>query len=71
MKISQKTTCNGCRSLDDGHGSFMDCVLGYNNKDKNVMKLGLAEIKPQEPCPKPKTYAEQIEAEKNYRKSDT
>lgn len=69
MQISQKRTCEGCRVLDDGQGSFMDCGLGYNNKGKYDSVLGMRITKPQEPCPKPKTYKERYEAEGKYRKS--
>lgn len=51
-----KRTCNGCKALRLGNGSFY-CVLGYN-----VKQLGLEKgydisvgARPLEECPKPTT----------------
>ena len=54
MKVSKKRTCNECRALDEV--SYMNCGLGYNNKGNYNPHLGINNIVPQEPCPKPKTW---------------
>jgi hypothetical protein len=46
----------------------MDCKLGYNNKGKYDSFIGSQKIEPQEPCPKPMTYADMIEAEDKHKK---
>lgn len=58
MKISQKRTCGGCRSLN----ADSDCILGYNNKGELIPWLGIRKTTPQEPCPKPVTYEQQCKA---------
>jgi len=70
MIISQKKTCDGCKVLDDGIGHFMNCGLGYNNRGRYDHAISMHLIEPQEPCPKPRTYAERYEAEEKYRKQD-
>ena len=65
-----KKTCNGCLALadDDGHGIFCHCSLGYDIKSirrKDVIPgFDVYEYKPVEPCPKPKTNKERINASK-------
>lgn len=68
MKISQKKTCEGCKAINEIQGSTMDCKLGYHNKGRYDSFIALPKIEPQEPCPKPKTYKELIDAEEKYKK---
>lgn len=67
VRISQKRTCDGGRAMDDGQGSAMHCLLGYNNQGK--WRGHFREIYPHEPCPKPRTIAEYIEAVDKCRKA--
>lgn len=65
-----KKTCNGCLALadDDGHGIVCHCSLGYDIQSirrKDVIPgFDVYEYKPAEPCPKPKTNKERINAPK-------
>lgn len=59
MKISQKRTCNQCVVFID----FADhCDLGYKINGHVTPSI------PLEPCPKPKTYDEYMEALYKYKK---
>lgn len=62
-RITLKRTCDGCRALDYSFNNY-DCSLGYNNKGGYDRLLGLRIIKPQEPCPKPKTYLDYFAQDK-------
>ena len=62
MRLSQKRTCDKCRAFyvytGDAHP---ECSLGYE-----IITEGYI---PAEPCPKPITNKEYIEALDNYRKN--
>lgn len=68
MKLSQKKNCEGCRALqmkqDFGSGK---CELGFNNRGPCIKAFGIYRMQPQEPCYKPKTYGELLEAIKLVR----
>jgi len=57
IKLSQKMTCYNCKAFNTHH---IFCYLGYKFDNNN--------LKPLEPCPKPKNILEYIECEKWYRK---
>ena len=68
MKISQKKNCERCRAIGQSQGQLANCSLGYNNMGKYIPNMGIYEIKPQEPCPKPMTISSFIIAGKTYKK---
>lgn len=72
MKISQKRNCNGCR-CSCGYPDHYYCHLGYkvsdvryNREIRDFLGLNIKEGKPEEPCPKPMTYADTIAAENDF-----
>ena len=78
MKISQKRQCEGkgeystCKALSSylgcGHRNTY-CTLGYKTSHRKVCISFVyydKDIKPMEPCPKPMTYYELIEAREKY-----
>ena len=82
MKISQKRKCEGkgeysaCKALSSylglgGRNTY--CTLGYKTSHKKVCINFVyydKDIKPLEPCPKPMTFDELIEARKKYQKQE-
>lgn len=73
MKMTQKRTCKGCRSLTVGiNGTAVKrCELGYNTKTVDIYGNGwITETKPLEPCPKPTTNMLAIEASEYYMKGE-
>lgn len=69
MRLSKKRTCEGCRAIIDAQGEVMRCSLGYDNKGEYIRTIGSHRIKPQEPCLKPMTISEFIEAMQTNKKS--
>lgn len=68
MKMGQKKNCEGCRAIGQSQGQWANCQLGYNNMGRYIPNMGIYEIKPQEPCPKPKTFSDYIEASNTLKK---
>lgn len=78
MKLSQKRTCNDCYALERQAkyssnfgcgfytGTNISCSLGYA-----IQKVHDLETKPIEPCPKPRTMYELVEANKKYSKKES
>jgi hypothetical protein len=73
MKISKKRTCVGCKAWILT-GVESSCGLGYSiETDSKPLghrnsPLLLVKATPNEPCPKPKTISQYIEASHHYRK---
>lgn len=61
MKLSQKRNCENCRAWDNGRG-MPRCELGFNNRGPYIKELGVYRSTPQEPCYKPLTIMQLIEA---------
>jgi len=61
MKKSQKKVCGSCRALNPAQGN---CQLRYRIKNIADLSIGYGSYKyaPQEPCEKPLTIPEYIEA---------
>jgi hypothetical protein len=63
VKISQKRKCLGCMAFNDNSRS---CDLGYPVKSKmlSIKVKGVSDTMfsyhPESPCPKPKTYQQDI-----------
>lgn len=59
-----KRFCDGCRALDDRHDDYR-CRLGYRIREvkKYVADTYVRQPKPDEECPKPKTWREWSDAE--------
>lgn len=81
MKISQKRKCEGkgeysvCKALSSylGAGNRKAyCTLNYKTSHRKVCIYFVyydVDIKPLEPCPKPMTYLQLIEAREQYQKA--
>lgn len=63
LKLKKTRSCLGCRARG-GNGT---CSLGFLNRGEYVREFGLHLMKPKEPCYKPLTIPELIEAEKLIR----
>ncbi len=62
MGIKNYRTCNGCKAMFRGWcGSPDVCYLGYNLTYR-VGSFGISYGCPGEPCPKPKTNMEMVNA---------
>ena len=71
MTIKKFRTCNGCKARFRGWCDRPDvCILGYKLKyRKGVYDLSIGY--PGEPCPKPKTNMETVNApRKSFHKED-
>lgn len=67
MPVTQKRTCNRCRSLVVGtSGTEVDqCGLGYKTETYSRYGSGwITETKPLEPCPKPLTIMKSVHADR-------
>ncbi len=65
MKLSMKRACNLCRA--NNRGSERLCQLGYAREAKILLGATFY-FKPIEPCPKPISHDEMVEAVQQFKK---
>lgn len=64
MKLKNPRTCNGCKAMFRGWcGDLDQCILGYDLEQRKG-PYGISIGYPGEPCPKPKTNMEMVDAPK-------
>lgn len=64
MKLKNPRTCNGCKAMFRGWCGHPDeCTLGYDLEYRKGA-FGFSVGYPGEPCPKPKTNMELVDAPK-------
>lgn len=72
MRFSQKKICLGCKALEDAQYPHVWCALRYPVDLENYDKLlGISDIVPQKPCPKPTTNDNYITCTKYYTRGQT
>jgi len=66
MNLSQKKNCNSCRALLGTGAHEFECLLGFSLRSEAVgtSYIPFYNLYPNEPCYKPKTYGQYIEARK-------
>lgn len=70
----KKRTCHGCRASDDWPSlSKYRCTLGYpiENRQRRVMGMLICDPIPKAECPKPKTYAAFLDADRYEPSAET
>ena len=65
MELKQRKVCGDCRVYSR---IKKRCTIGYETKDGKIMHDVVIQTIPVEPCPKPLTAQQSIEAINNFRK---
>lgn len=65
IEIKQRKVCGNCRAFSRSSDS---CGIGYATKQGKVLLGVVVSCIPLEPCPKPLTVSDSVEAIMNYKK---
>jgi hypothetical protein len=69
IELKQRKVCGNCRAIETISGTgYRTCSLNYMVGQGKTYRGIIVEGIPQEPCPKPTTYNDFIEANKHYRR---